>query len=82
MVLLIEARNAFNEENHMVMILAVRHEWTSVTKFTFNCYQHWAKLVVRDLEMSGQFLHSKEGVTQGDPLSITKYVIGFLPVTR
>ena len=51
------------------MILAVRHEWTSGAQFTFNCYCHWATLVARDIrDGSGHFLHSKEGVTQGDPL--------------
>ena len=34
--LLIDARNAFNEENQTAMIWAVRHEWTSGAQFTFN----------------------------------------------
>ena len=29
---------------------------------------------------SGHFLHSKEGVTQGDPLSMIAYGIGVLPL--
>ena len=33
-------------------------------------------------EGSGYFLHSKEGVTQGDPLSIISYGIGVLPLIR
>ena len=71
MFLLIDARNAFNEENHTAMLWAVRHEWPSGAQFNFNCYCHWATLVVRDIgDGSGHFLHSKEGVTQGDPLSM------------
>ena len=67
--LLIDARNAFNEENRTAMLWDVRHEWPSGPQFTFNCYRHWATLVVRDIGYgSGHFLHSKEGVTQGDPL--------------
>ena len=31
---------------------------------------------------SGHFLHSKEGVTKGDPLAIILYVIGVLPLIR
>ena len=39
---IIDARNAFNEENRTAMLLAVRHQWPSVTQFNFNCYRHWA----------------------------------------
>ena len=47
--LLIDAHNAFNEENLTAMLWAVRHEWPSGLQFTFNCYLHWATLVVRDI---------------------------------
>ena len=38
--LLIDARNAFNEENRTAMLWAVRHECTSGVHFIFNCYRH------------------------------------------
>ena len=64
--LLIDARNAFNEDNWTEMIWAVRREWPSGAQFNFNYYFHWATLVVRVTEdRSGHFLHRKEGVTQG-----------------
>ena len=67
--LLIDARNAFNEENRTAMLWAVRHECPSGAQFTFNCYCHWGTLVVRDIgDRSDHFLHSKEGVIQGTPL--------------
>ena len=62
--LLIDARNAFNEENRTAMLWAARHKWPSGAQFTFNCYRHWSTLVVRNNEDgSGHFLHIKEGVT-------------------
>ena len=65
------------------MLWAVRHEWPSGAHFTFNCYPHWATLVVRDTgDGSCHFLHSKEAVTQGDPLVMITYGIGVLPLIR
>ena len=50
------------------MLWAVQNEWPSGTQFMFNCYRHWATLVAWDTgDKSGHFLHSKEGMTQGDP---------------
>ena len=81
--LLIDACNAFNEENRTAMLWAVRNEWPSGAQFTFNCYRHWAMLVVRDIgDGSCHFLHSKYGVTQGDPLAMITYGIGVLPLIQ
>ena len=81
--ILINARNAFNEENQTAMLWSVQNEWPSGTQFTFNCYRHWAVLVIQNTgDESGQFLHSKEGVTQGDPLTMIAYGIGVLPLVR
>ena len=81
--LLVDARNAFNEENRTAMLWDVRHEWPSDAQFTFNYYFHGATLVVWDKsDESGHFLHSKEGVTQGDPLVMIAYGIGVLPLIR
>jgi hypothetical protein len=46
-VLPIDASNAFNKLNRMVMLWTIQHEWLSGAWFTFNCYQHWAALVIR-----------------------------------
>ena len=57
--LLIHAHNAFNEDNRTAMLWYVLHKWPSGAQFTFNCYRHWATLVVRDIgDGSGHFLHS------------------------
>ena len=66
--LLIDAQNAFNEENRTAMLWSVRHSWPGGAQFTFTCYGHWGTFVVRNTaDGSGHFLHSKEGVTQEDP---------------
>ena len=81
--LLIDVRNMFNEENRTAILWPVRHEWPSGAQFAFNCYRHWATLVVRDTgDGSGHFFQSKEGVTQGDPLIMIAYEIGVLPLIR
>ena len=42
-----------------------------------------ATLMVQDTgDDSGHFLHSKESVTQGDPLAMIAYGIGVLPLIR
>ena len=65
------------------MLWTVRHDWPSGAQFTFNCYRHWATLVVRNTEDgSGHFLHIKEGVTQEDPLAMIADGIGVLPLIR
>ena len=80
--LLIDARNAFNEQNQMAMLWTVRHEWPSGARFVFNCYRHWGTLMIRGNNGTGVFLYSKEGVTQGDPISMFIYGIGLLPLIR
>ncbi len=45
-----------------------------------NCYKHWGTLVIRGNNGTGAFIFSKEGVTQGDPLSMFAYGVGVLPL--
>ena len=45
--LLIDAQNAFNEENRTSMMWSVRHKWPSGAQFTFNYYHHWVTLLIR-----------------------------------
>ena len=46
--LLIDALNASDEDKWTAMLWEVRHEWTSVSHFTFNCCQKWSTLVIQD----------------------------------
>ena len=80
--LLVDAKNAFNEINRVGMLWKVRHLWPSGARFFFNCYRHWSSLVLRNRNGTASFLHSKEGVTQGDPLAMIAYRIGILPLIK
>ena len=78
-VLLIDASNAFNSLNRKAALWNARHLWPRGCRFIFNCYKAWSTLVVNG---SSTFLYSKEGVTQGDPLSLAFYAISVLPLIR
>eukprot|EP00978_Attheya_sp_CCMP212_P030440 scaffold111966_cov57-Attheya_sp.AAC.1 len=80
--LLVDATNAFNEGNHMMILWTVRHEWPSGARFTFNCYGHWGTLMVRSQNGTALFIFSIEGTTQGDPLAMFIYGMGLLPLIR
>eukprot|EP00957_Ditylum_brightwellii_P165584 12605519-Ditylum_brightwellii.AAC.1 len=43
---LVDARNGFNELSRFAMLWKVRHRWPTGARFIFNCYRHWALLVV------------------------------------
>ena len=82
-VLLIDARNAFNEGNRKMMLYVARHEWPSGSRFLFNMYRHNSVLVLRGKRAKDAvFLHSKEGVTQGCPLSMVAYALLILPLIK
>lgn len=78
--LLVDASNAFNEENRRVILWVMRHEWPSAARFSFNIYRHWGQLIVRNQSKPSLIIFSKEGVTQGDPLSMYMFGLGTLPL--
>ena len=45
----------------------------------FNCYKHWAQLLLRQTGEPQVTILSREGVTQGDPLFMVLYVITLVP---
>ena len=59
--LLIDAHNSSNEEKHTFMLWKVRHECPSGLRFTFNCYRHWAALVIRADDGTGTFFTARRG---------------------
>ena len=75
-ILLVDAANGFNALNRKAMLWNVRHLWPRGGRFTFNCYKYWPQLVLqRSGEKLPYILHSQEGVTQGDPLSMYAYAL-------
>eukprot|EP00957_Ditylum_brightwellii_P105953 8081667-Ditylum_brightwellii.AAC.1 len=60
------------------MLWTVRHRWPAGAHFVFNCYRHWAQLVIRQPRSDPVVLHSREGVTQGDPISMVVYGVALL----
>ena len=69
--------NALNSLNHTPMLLHVRILWPYFSCFLFNSYCGWFVLV---LWGSTEFLYSREGGTQGDPVSMFMYAIKTLPL--
>ena len=66
----------------MVMMWTVRHIWPARARFAFNCYRHWAQLILRQPRETPVTVLSREGVTQGDPLSMVLYRITLVPLTE
>eukprot|EP00957_Ditylum_brightwellii_P042162 3193017-Ditylum_brightwellii.AAC.1 len=64
------------------MLWTVRHRWPEGAHFVFNCYRHWAQLVIRQPGADPVILHSREGVTQGNPLSMMVYGVALLPLAE
>ena len=53
--------------------------WPRCSRFLSNTYCGYATLVVHG---SSEYVYSKEGVTQGDPLSMMMYAVAVLPLIR
>ena len=44
---LVDARNGFNNLIRLAMLWTVQHCWLEGSRFGFNWYRHWAKLLLR-----------------------------------
>ena len=63
LTMLVDPRNGFNELSRLAMLWTVRHCWTAGERFTFNCYRHWAQLLLRQLGEPPVTILIREGVT-------------------
>ena len=78
----VDARNGFNELSRLAMLWTVRHRWPAGAIFAFNCYKHWAQLFLRQPGELPVTILIREGVTQGDPLSMVLYGITLVPLAE
>ena len=75
-VLLVDAANAFNSINRSSMLENISRLCPIVYTYAYNCYSPHARLFI----VGGKELKSKEGTTQGDPVSMGLYGIGLIPL--
>ena len=78
-VLMMDASNAFNSINRFALLWNSRVLWPRCSRFLFNTYQGWAPLILKD---TAEVLYSKEGIVQGDPLSMFIYAMATLPLVN
>ena len=76
-LLLVDATNAFNSVNRVAALWNTRVLWPRYSRYLFNTYRGYVSLLLQDGIKS---LLSKEGVTQGDPLSMMLYAVAVLPL--
>ena len=64
------------------MLWTVRHRWANGSRFAMNCYRHSAQLILRRRGKDCAIILSREGVTQGDPLSMVLYGLSLTPLAE
>ena len=79
---LVYACNGLNELSHLSMLWTLRHHWTAGAMFVFNCYRHWAQLLLRQPGELPVTILSREGVTQGDLLLVVLYGSILVPLAK
>ncbi len=75
-VLGVDAKNAFNSVNRVVGLWNARYLWPRCSRFLFNTYRGYSSLWVKGCA------NPREGVTQGDPLSMYFYTVALVPLIR
>ena len=79
---LADSYNGFNELSRLEIMWTVRHLWLAGAIFVLNFYSHWAQLLIRQTGDPLVTILIREGVTQGDLLSIVLYRINLVPLVE
>ena len=74
-VILVDAKNAFNNLNRRAALLNIRHLCPAIAPVLINCYREETSLFV-----GGEVLLSREGSTQGDPLAMMMFAVATVPL--
>ena len=77
--ILVDAHNGFNKLRRLAMPWTGWHRLPSGARFAFNCYRHCAKILLRQPGEPPVTILSREGINQGDPLSMVLYGITLFP---
>ena len=64
------------------MLWTVRHHWPAGARFSFNCYRHWAQLLLPHTGEPPVTIMIQEGVTQGESLLMVLYGITLDPLAE
>ena len=72
----IDAKNAFNMLNSKNVIQNIKILCPELAMYCSNCYLNNARLFAT----GGLEILSREGVTQGDPISMAFYALGIFPL--
>ena len=76
----INACSRFNNLRRLYMLWMVQHRCLVGVRFAFNCYKHWAHLLLRLPSKEPVLILSQEGVVQNDPLPMVLYGITLVPL--
>ena len=66
----------------MAMLWTVHHCWPEEARFVFNCYRHWAQILLCQPGDAPVIILRREKVTQGDPLSMVLFGITLTPMAE
>ena len=79
---MVDAYNGFIEFSRKAMLWTIRHRWANGSWLVFNCYRHAAVLILRRRNGLAVTLLSREGVMQGNPLSMVVYELTLVPLAE
>lgn len=72
----VDASNAFNNINRSVLLHNTKITCPEISTYMANFYHLPARLFV----LGGQEIASEEGTTQGDPIAMSMYALGLIPL--